>query len=111
MNEDGSYNIGEWVRFSALFQDIEGQYGDPTLVKFKIRTPNCRELNFKRDGNLNDIPDDPEIVRDGVGSYHLDFRFTASGFYWLSVIGEGTINAVLSPQTFQVRNNPFKNPF
>lgn len=68
----GVFQVGDKVRLSAAFSDINEAAADPGGVLCKVREP---------DGTVTTYiyGTDADLVKDSTGHYHLDFLTTQSG--------------------------------
>lgn len=79
------YDVGTLVRASVTFRDLDGVPTDPDTVNAKYQEPDGTEVEKVYDS-------DPEVVRDGVGRYHIDITLDASGTWYARFEGtEGLI--------------------
>ena|SRR5487761_2034170 len=92
-----SYVINEPVHLSVTFAS-GGTAADPTGVTGKVRTPSGTITTYASgDGNL---------IRDGVGLYHLDITPTVAGVWSYRFIGTGVLVAA-SEAEFYVQPSDF----
>lgn len=68
------YQVGDKVRLSAAFTDIDGNAQDPGGVEFKIRAPDSTVTTYTYGADV-------ELVKDSTGNYHVDWLITAAGRY------------------------------
>jgi len=88
------YDVGDVARIEAPFRDVDNQPADPTTVTASIRKP---------DGTVTDYTVSlGEIVRDGVGLYHLDVAVDMAGDWFYRFAGTGTVS-VADEKTFVAR--------
>lgn len=68
------FDVGDKVRLSAAFQDIDSVAQDPGGVTFTLRAP---------DGTLTSYTygTDAALVKDSTGNYHVDVVVAAAGRY------------------------------
>jgi hypothetical protein len=80
------YDTGDGLRLSAAFTDDNGDAADPTAVIFKLQDP---------DGEITTYTygTDDEVVRDGVGAYHIDIDIEVAGAYRYRWAGTGVVQA------------------
>jgi hypothetical protein len=78
------HDIGDSKRIKATFTDLDGNVGDPTTVVFIMKTP---------DGALTEYtyPTDPEVVREALGVFYVEWVFAAYGFHEASFQGTGVL--------------------
>lgn len=77
----GPYTIGDLIRVTANFIDINGLFVDPTLVLFKYKDPANVITHYSGLGS---------IVRDGQGIYHIDISVPLPGAYFYTFYATGT---------------------
>lgn len=91
------YDVGDKATLRALFTNdhTPPEPADPSALTFYIKQP---------DGTVTEYVygTDTELVRDAIGSYHVDWPITAHGVYWYLFAGSGDVVAV-DEQTFTVR--------
>lgn len=80
------YDVGDLVHITADFTNQAGSPTDPTAVICKIKTPGGTVTTYT-------YGTDPEIVKDSVGSYHLDHIATQEGTYKYRWEGTGAVQA------------------
>lgn len=68
------YQVGDLIRMSAAFTDIDDVAQDPAGVEFKIRAPGGGVTTYIYDDHV-------ELVKDEVGNYHVDYLLSAPGRY------------------------------
>ena len=72
-----SYPLGSNVRCSVIYKSVPtGAYVDPTTVTFRIRTPESGAVTTYV------YVVDPEVVKDSVGHYHVDYTADYPGDWW-----------------------------
>ena len=85
-----AYDVGDVVRFSALFTDPENNDAaiDPPAVQFKIRlgTGTVTTYNYGTDNQL---------VKDGTGRYHVDISMDTAGTYYARFSSSGSYQAAV----------------
>lgn len=99
------YDVGDVARLSCIFTKLQSGRkvkADPTVVKVKVRDPNNRETTYT-------YGTDPEVVRDGVGEYHIDRPTSTVGEWWHRWIGTGAV-ATASEEKYTVRKSVFAAP-
>lgn len=79
-----AYDIGDLRRLSVTFSDIDGTEADPTTVTFKMREPDGTETIYA-------YGTDAELVKDGVGRYHVDWTLTQAGRHVVRWEGTGVV--------------------
>lgn len=92
---------GQFERFTVVFNDGQGDVGDPTSVAFAYKVGNINHVVF-----FDGVSSDPgNIVHDGegTGAYHIDMdtttRFGEWTWFWAS---QGEYQFTTDPQTFTV---------
>lgn len=81
-----SIDIGDSKRFSIAFTDIANAAADPTAVTAVITEPDGIATTYV-------YGTDAELVKDGVGNYHVDFVFAKQGRHKIKLTGTGAINS------------------
>jgi hypothetical protein len=66
------YDVGDLVRVSGAFKDAAGTALDPTTVSFEFRDPAGAITRYV-------YPADSQLVRDAVGTYHVDVDANRAG--------------------------------
>jgi hypothetical protein len=70
------YAEGQRVRCLATFTDYGGALGDPATVTFKFRTPTGLVTSYTFGADL-------QLVRDSLGTYHVDVDAISDGrWHW-----------------------------
>lgn len=64
------YDIGDLIRLSGSFKDMDNQPIDPTTVICYVRSPSDVLYTYSLD--------QAEVVKDSVGEYHYDFDTVAT---------------------------------
>lgn len=77
------YETGDLVRCSAVWTDADGNYLDPTVVKFRFKSPDGTTTTYTHGV-------DAELVRDDTGRYHVDVDVDAAGVWWYRFYSTGT---------------------
>lgn len=67
-----AYTEGQGIRCSVTFRDIDGNYVDPTTVRFRFRRPDGAVTVYV-------YGVDVQVVRDSVGHYHCDIVLDVQG--------------------------------
>lgn len=78
-----TFDIGDLVRLSAEFRDIAGALVDPSTVTFKVKPPGGDVVAYV-------YGTDPEVVRDSVGAFHVDWTVEINGTHWWRFESTGT---------------------
>lgn len=83
-----TYKVGQTLKLSAAFADENGAPADPTTIVFKITEPDD-------DATVTtyNYPGDAELVRDGLGAYHVEFTIGNAGTHCYSFAGTGFVKA------------------
>lgn len=68
------FDLGDLMRVTATFTDESDDPVDPTTVRFYV-------LHDDEEAEVFVYNTDVEVVREGVGVYHLDVSLTEAG-YW-----------------------------
>ena len=91
------YQVGDKIRLSAAFTDIDSAAQDPGGVQFKIRAP---------DGTITTYiySTDAELVKDSTGNYHVDYLIATAGRYRYRFAGVTTGQAADEGE-FRVQNS------
>jgi hypothetical protein len=87
------YDIGDGIRITATFTNLDGALQDPTAVVFRLLDPQA-------------IMTTPSFVRDGTGLYHVDILATSKGTWQYRWEGTGVVT-VAEESTFTVRASNF----
>jgi len=97
-----SYDIGDAVRISASFTDIDGVAANPTVLKLVIRDPGGTETPYR-------AGEDAELVNDGPGEYHFDLTLTAEGPWYYRWRATGAVTAA-DEGFVKAKRTEFSNP-
>lgn len=94
------YDVGDRVRLSIEIRDtdVEGDpLTDPDFLRFTMKEPN---------GGLTEFifGQDAEVVKDGVGLYHVAWDITQAGTHWSRFAASGSIGAA-EERGFKVRES------
>jgi hypothetical protein len=92
-----TYDIGDRRRLSAAFRDEDSSLADPTTVTFWLREPDGYVMGYV-------YGVDAELVRDSLGTYHVDWDITAPGVHHWRFECTGNI-AVAEESRFMVRES------
>jgi hypothetical protein len=79
-----TYDVGDAIRLSVTFTDIDGDPTDPTNVSFVMVEPDGIETSLSV----------PPIVNSSVGVYHVDWMIAKPGPHYWRFIGTGDVAAV-----------------
>ena len=77
-------NVGDKIRITATFIDINGLATDPTIVRFKILSPNEVETLWQYPSN---------IQKESTGIYYAEIPIIISGKYLVKFEGLGAVMA------------------
>jgi hypothetical protein len=77
-----AYFIRGGFRLTGTFE-VGGVVTDPTTITFEIKTPSDVITT-----HIFGV--DPNLIRDGVGVYHLDVTITEKGNWWYRMYGTGS---------------------
>jgi hypothetical protein len=75
-----AYEKGQVVRATGTFRDSAGNLVDPSVVKFRVRTPAAVVTEFT-------YGTDADLVKDSAGVYHFDVALVTAGLWkyrWIS---------------------------
>jgi hypothetical protein len=81
------YDIGDMVRCSVIFKNLNDAVIDPTTITLKIKLPNATVLEYV-------YLTEAGLIKDSVGNYHYDFLITMDGMHIFKWIGTGNVYAV-----------------
>lgn len=93
-----AYVSGSTVRMYGVFS-VTGVLTDPSVVTGKVKPPGATTLNFPYGSSA-------QLVRDGIGLYHLDMVVTATGLWRYRWEGSGSAS-IAGEGTFDVSNTVF----
>ena len=68
------FQVGDKVRLSAAFTDIDDAAQDPGGVQFKLRAPDGTITTYVYGADV-------EVVKDSTGNYHVDWLIAVAGRY------------------------------
>jgi hypothetical protein len=90
-----NYDIGDLVRLTGTFTDLDGTATDPSGITMSIKIPNgtVTTLTYGVDGSL---------YRSSTGIYYTDFAPTMEGLHYYRFAGTGAVTAA-EEQNFYVR--------
>ncbi len=97
-----TYEIGDGIRLSVLFETLALVPTDPTVIRVRTQKPN---------GSITVLTygTDAAVIRDSAGAYHADVvpaSNAEAGQWYYRWEGTGTLQAA-EEGTFQVRGSPF----
>lgn len=87
------FDIGDITRLTVTFKNLAGTVVDPTTVKIQIKLPTDAFLEYTY---LTGI----EVIKDSVGTYHIDFLITQGGLHYYKWTGTGAVYAAEESQFF-----------
>lgn len=87
--------VGTTPRFTALFA-VNGTATNPTVVKFKYRTPAGVETELVYDTDV-------EVVRASTGNYYVELNLNVAGTWLVRWVSTG---AVAAANEYPVRVEP-----
>jgi hypothetical protein len=90
------YILGNLVRVTGTFTDEDGVLHDAPEVKFELRTPDGKVTLYV-------YGTDTEVVKDGVGIYHVDISLDSYGEYKYYFYSEG-LGQAANQGAFSVTN-------
>lgn len=93
-----TYNVGQQVRFSTVFQ-VAGVDTDPTNIYFRIQTPSGVTTSYTFGVGV-------VIVQDAVGQYHADITLDEEGGWPYRWEGTGVVIAA-AEHYCEVRDSRF----
>jgi len=82
-----SYFVGAVVTLAGAFTNPAGAAVDPSAVTFTLREPDATYTVYE-------FGVDAELIRDGVGLYHVDWTAAKAGMHCWGMAGTGTAQAV-----------------
>lgn len=82
----GPYDVGDFPKLIFEVTDRVGENVDPSTVRVKIKRPNDIVEVYEHGV-------DPELVKDAVGIYHLEWSLTADGPWFVRVEVSGSHEA------------------
>lgn len=92
-----AYDIGDLKRIPGIFTDGDGNLADPSTVTFKITEPDGVTTSFI-------YLTDAELVRDSLGSYHVDWMCAKAGRHFVAWIGTGAVAASAPFEFYALRS-------
>lgn len=81
-----SYDVGDLVRISAVFKNVNLSLVDPSSVVVLINQPNGTTYS-KQYGT------DADVVKDSTGNYYIDYYIQQAGLYSYKFSGTGAVTA------------------
>src|SRR5688572_14500794 len=94
------YQQGDSVRLSAAFRNTAGDLADPTAVTFWFTPPTGVTVSYA-------YVTDAEIVRDSIGTYHVDLTLSVPYRWKYQFKGAGNDINMVENGEFDVEPNSF----
>ena len=94
------YDVGDRVRLSIEIRDtdvVDDPLTDPDLLTFTMREPDDVVTSYI-------FGEDVQVVKDGVGLYHVAWDITKAGTHWSRFAAFGSIGAA-EERGFKVRES------
>ena len=88
-----SFDIGDVARLTVVFKNLAGSVVDPTAVKVYIKLPTDAFLEYTYLVGA-------EVIKDSVGTYHMDYPITMDGMHYYKWTGTGAVYAAEESQFF-----------
>jgi hypothetical protein len=79
-------DIGDLIRLSGTFADLNGNLLDPTVVTLSIKESSGVVASFQ-------YGRDAFVVRESVGKYYMDFAPNMEGLHTYRFAGSGAVTA------------------
>ena len=92
-----TYDIGDQVRATGTFTDIDGIAADPTTITFTYRIDEGTPVALVYGTDL-------AVKRSGTGVYYVDLTIATAGTYFMRWAGTGTTIAA-GEDYFEVRKS------
>lgn len=80
------YDVGDKIRISGDFTDINDEDIDPTVTTFKFTDPSGNTTTYIYET-------DDELARDSLGHFHVDISIDEAGTWYYRWIGTGAVQA------------------
>jgi hypothetical protein len=80
------YDIGDLIRLTGSFTDLDGNASDPTTITLSIKEPNGDVVNLV-------YGQDVFVVKQSTGIYYMDFAPAMEGLHYYRFAGTGTVTA------------------
>lgn len=94
------FDHGDTVNVYGEFRGPDGELGDPQTVKVSVKRPDTGVITTK----TYDV--DVDVIKDGVGKYHLTVDLNAEGTWAARWFSEGTLKAA-AEMRFKVKDSDF----
>lgn len=101
MSNIQTFDIGDTVRFAAVFTTTAGVATDPTTVALKLKEPDGAETSYTYAGAA--------VTKDSTGTYHKDVVVDASGTWHYRWVGTGAVTSAEEGRIV-VRKSAFASP-
>jgi len=95
--------VGQGLRAQARLYNLAGVLADPVTLLAKLRSPTGAETTFEYGVGT-------EIVRDGTGLYHFDFRVDVPRDWTVRFVPTGNDVATPTEVTVKVSPSRFRTP-
>jgi hypothetical protein len=93
------YDVGDLIRCTGIFTDLDGDALDPTVVIFKFKDPSDNETTYT-------YGVDAELVKSTIGNYYVDVDADEAGDFWYRFHSTGTGQAA-GEERFRIRTSQF----
>lgn len=93
------YTLGEVVHMTLTVKNDSAQLIDPSALTFKLITPNGSMVTYVYLTN-------PQLVRDSLGTFHVDYKTTIAGVFQYRFESTGTGEGAAEGQ-FEVAPSSF----
>lgn len=94
-------DLGDEVRIEGVFKNLDRIKVDPTTVTFKVKDP-AGNVTTKVYGT------DVEIVKDGLGTFHMDIAANLQGWWYYRIFSTGSGKAA-AEGSFRVNRSNFSS--
>ncbi len=95
-----TFDIGDRLRLTVTFKDVDDAPSDPTEVTIQHRNSEAGSVTETYDGGAG------LVVKDSTGVYHLDANLDKPGRWYWRAQGEDTPEAA-GERSFTVRSSQF----
>jgi len=95
-----TYDNGDVIEITALFENAAGTDVDPSAVSFKVQPPNGAAVVTYVYGT------DSEVTKSATGIYVLTLQPTVVGRWYYRAIGTGS-NKAAEESSFDIRESYF----
>ena len=97
-----AYKLGNTVKVSAVFRDVDGDLTDPNTVTARKKVPAGTETSYV-------YGVDAALVRNSIGSYYLLIPTTTAGTYYYRFVGDDDMDTA-NEGSFTVNMSAFTTP-